>query len=145
MVVKELAPGEVPHYSLPLRQGDTNALLSVIVQSEDNPRLESYVTQDSGKSWSLQSSQPVTTDSIASIWLTSDPGALSAQVGTSGALPDGTILVDFADSLSGWAISSNGSCQGQKGIEPLQCTLQTQVWVTRDGGVSWMEAAPQAK
>jgi photosystem II stability/assembly factor-like uncharacterized protein len=50
--------------------------------------------------------------------------------------------VDFSDALHGWALASETSCSGQKGLEPVICTTQSQLWVTSDGGLTWTEQTP---
>jgi hypothetical protein len=65
--------------------------------------------------------------------------ANNAQLATGQPFPEGTFLADFTDSLNGWALSTSGDCQGQKGSQPLQCDLHTRLWSTQDGGTSWIE------
>ena len=47
--------------------------------------------------------------------------------------PEGTVMLDFAGDLSGWAIAAAGDCQGEKGAvsldgEPLHCIQVGGCW-----------------
>jgi photosystem II stability/assembly factor-like uncharacterized protein len=139
-ITRDLANGENPQYSLPIRQYYGSAQLSVLVQSETNPRLERYLTLDGGNSWERLSSMPWQENPLTNVL----PGGssfdvITAQQAAGQALPEGTFLVDFTDPLNGWALSTSGNCQGLKGSQPLQCDLQTRLWSTQDGGASWIE------
>ncbi len=139
-VTRDLAGGEIPQYSLPTRQDDGTTLLSVFIRSESNPRLERYLTRDNGESWERESSQSLQ-EVLQANSLPGTAGMLAnnTQQATGQPFPEGTFLADFTDSLNGWALSTSGDCQGQKGSQPLQCDLHTRLWSTQDGGASWIE------
>lgn len=139
----DLADGEIPQYSLPIPGSSSEARLPVLILSETNPRLEIYLTRDSGLTWEVLATQPWSADAVAAGWAPagSELTSYSTQQEPRTSLPEGTTLVDFSDPLNGWALSTNGNCSGQKGQEPLACTFLTQFWITTDGGASWMEAS----
>jgi photosystem II stability/assembly factor-like uncharacterized protein len=67
-----------------------------------------------------------------------------SQVNTD--LPPGVIALDFANQESGWAIVQDGNCVGQKssaGGGAWQCTSQTRLMRSADGGRSWQEITPR--
>ena len=141
-VAQTLAPGEIPLYQLPQPQGGLNASLPVVIHSDSNPRLEVYATRDGGQSWVLQSTRPLIGDPYPAPVLPPDFENQATAQGTPAALPEGTTQVDFSDALHGWALASETSCSGQKGLEPVICTTQSQLWVTSDGGLTWTEQTP---
>ena len=145
-VAQGLAPGEMPLYHLPQPQGGLNATLPAVIRSENNPRLEVYFTQDGDLSWVLQSSQPLAGDPTLPGGL---PPAIESQAVPQAepgrSLPEGTTQISFSDALHGWALVAVANCTGQKGVEPVTCTTQSQLWVTSDGGLTWTEQTPGVK
>jgi hypothetical protein len=93
-----------------------------------------YFTQDGGQNW--QGGEltflPIVSDDVDS------PIANP---------PDGFIMVDLADSQTAWVLTQRGTCHGDKipvgatiqSNTAWECTLQTQLWMTTDGGASWNE------
>jgi len=66
-------------------------------------------------------------------------------------LPAGVIQVDWLDVYTGWALTQQGTCQGDKvpvwqvappDTQPWECALQNQLWTTSDGGQTWTEITP---
>jgi hypothetical protein len=52
-------------------------------------------------------------------------------------LPGEVLHLEYADSLTGWAVVLQGSCQGEKGSPEYACQQVSTLWKTVDGGKSW--------
>ena len=65
--------------------------------------------------------------------------------------PQNTDKHSQTDAKNAWALTRNGSCGGYlplgdstplDGTAPLPCVLETHLWMTADGGKTWMEITP---
>ena len=52
-------------------------------------------------------------------------------------LPAGTIDSGWVESGLGWAATSNGSCQGEKGDPDFTCQVDQRLWQSQDAGNTW--------
>ncbi len=149
----------LPHFICD-RVGDgCNQLrLPVIITGRDGASLALFTSQDAGRTWSLENSQPL---GPADAWTGFLPASLTAADNFpanslraflgAGTLPDGVIALDFLDGQYGWALVQNSSCQGIKrpttemapsDPQSFRCELQTRLLATADGGSTWREISP---
>ncbi|HEX9091131.1 MAG TPA: hypothetical protein VF831_06560, partial [Anaerolineales bacterium] len=52
-------------------------------------------------------------------------------------LPQNTILSGWQANGLGWAVTSEGTCSGEKSMPGFTCQLDTRLWQTQDGGLVW--------
>jgi hypothetical protein len=162
--VLPLPAGGRAHVGLPHFIGDrvgdgrTQPRLPVIINGQTGNSLALFTSQDAGRTWGLENSQPL---NLAGAWTGLLPDALSsandfpadslsAFLGA-GTLPDGVIALDFLDEQHGWALVQKSSCQGIKqpaaelapsDPQSFRCELQNQLLATADGGNTWREISP---
>jgi hypothetical protein len=103
-------------YDLPLA-----AKINFTSQTEgclvNNTKDELYHTKDGGLTW-----QTAQRDS----YLLSKPLE-----------PEGTTLSGWQTSSLGWAVTSTGSCSGDKSLFNFTCQVKTALWQTVEGGPKW--------
>jgi photosystem II stability/assembly factor-like uncharacterized protein len=85
---------------------------------QDNRNGAIYTTNDGGLSWQAEKSVP-------------SPLSQSS-------LPNDTLNSGWSSASLGWAISSNGSCQGDKLGSTFACQSSMELWQTLDGGSQWI-------
>jgi hypothetical protein len=83
-----------------------------------------FHTQDNGLSW--------------------QPSELAENPQASANLPDGTTISGWQAGGLGWAVTSSGSCQGDKGTNGFSCQVRTGLWLSTDHGKSWEPINPPA-
>jgi photosystem II stability/assembly factor-like uncharacterized protein len=154
---------------LPAFTNELNGLLPVTLSGEAGSAFVLYATHDGGGSWSLQTRQELEPGSqpgsqlpfslaangrwwagapdAARLYTASAPSERAARLTPAG-LPEGVVALDFATDQAGWALVQEGSCRGYKapagqeappGAEPFQCTLDSSLMRTVDGGRTWTE------
>jgi photosystem II stability/assembly factor-like uncharacterized protein len=115
-------------------------------------------TTDGGLSWQtydLPMAGKITFESLSDGWLmnpdrqqifhTTD-GGLTWQVGehkdqpqVEMALPTNTMFSGWLAGSLGWAATSTGSCQGEKGTAGFTCQIQNSLWQSVDSGETWLQ------
>jgi hypothetical protein len=144
-------------------------ILPVTLANSTNSRQIIYISKDGGNSWDLGTSVdlklgvdpsepiPFSMNDDGSWWIaspgtgkiykSSNPDYQATSLEPTG-LPAGVIALDFFSDLNGWALVQEGNCHGNKlsagqafplDFEPLQCSLQTRLFATKDAGKSWYE------
>jgi photosystem II stability/assembly factor-like uncharacterized protein len=134
------------------------------------PRLQVYLTQDGGESWSLSKEIELVEEPGIALafsagsdggWWAATPDANLLSAGldrqanpaplASIGLPQGVIALEFVDKRVGWALAQAGICRGEKispdqgtvpGGQSLSCNSQSYLVITRDGGRTWQEITP---
>jgi len=139
-------------YDLPTFQNNQDGVLPVTFAGSKHSGIGFYMTHDGGYSWSLattvansteldpgvklpakviDSNQWVVTLPKDKLHMTKDGGKRWKT--TQSNLPIGIIELDFVTSSIGWARTTVGTCAQFK----AQCTNQTAVLITTDGGETW--------
>jgi hypothetical protein len=98
--------------------GRLTVLSSSEARLQDDREGISYQTKDSGLSWQVEKSLP---------------SLLSQQN-----LPENTLNSGWLTANLGWAVTSNGSCRGEKLSSDFTCQSTSQLWQTLDGGTQWL-------
>lgn len=153
------------YYGLPVLESDRQFILPVTLGAP-NPKLALFSTSRPGSEWTLRqvvdlagvpepsSPLPFSLTSEGTWWAASSSmgrlyTAQNASQGTASrvvsGMPIGTIALDFVSQQSGWAIVQDGNCVGQKsdtGSEAFECTSQSRLVRTLDGGLNWEEITP---
>jgi hypothetical protein len=131
---------EIAKASLQFTDTDSGSLTLKLASGNSFHRSREFVTQDGGLTWHG--------GEIISLPVRESKRAVSQ---TGGNLPDSAIFVDWYDQYTAWALSREGTCLGSKipvGSPiireeiPWQCQLQTQLWMTVDGGLTWQDITP---
>ena len=108
-ITSPLSKGTINTIFLPAFIDPQNGILPVMVEEQDERRLEVFFTRDGGASW--RSSYTVTS------------------------LPDGLSEISFITPQIGWGAANIGSCQTS--ADGKDCILVTKLWRTQDGGKTW--------
>lgn len=137
-------------YYLPVFSDEKHGVLPVMITTFLRERLDFYISEDGGNSWTLSGSLAmqaadsefplamtvfdvkhwlVVNPVSGSLLATQDGGNIWQELTT---LPTDVLKIDFITPKNGWALASSGDCSF-----PLKCTLTTGLWVTLDGGISW--------
>ena len=133
----------------------------VVLQQQTSQAFDSGVlvkTSDGGRTWQkydLPSAAPIRNVSRLEGWLTNRNGdqyyhttdsGVSWQAATPGQfpkslapLPEGTTLSGWQASGLGWAITSTGSCSGEKSSPDFTCLSDSSLQQSIDGGLTWQE------
>lgn len=163
------APAGKVFYSLPSFNDGSNGIIAATVADEINPRIELFASQDGGLTWSHRGTihlangeapyGPVQVSAAGpGTWILANPddtrlyrieqqGFTITPFQPDG-LPQGVQSLSFASGSDGWAQIQSGSCSGSK-LSPINstsaqnsgfvCQLQSSLYKTADGGVSWFE------
>jgi hypothetical protein len=123
---------------------DGSLSLTAAISQAKTPVLQTYVSRDGGKSWLLVA----TADLKEGAPLTALPQA--GEV-----FADGSRLHGLSHKFAApvmqlgshggnlfWAVTRQGTCQGQKGEPGFTCVSQDTLWLSTDGGVSWRVVLP---
>lgn len=117
-----------------------------LVSSSNFSLTKKMLTVDGGRSWQTQ---PVQVGSpTLDIHLFRHRGFLSKAIDPR-ILPDAAVRADFLNPLSGWVITQEGECTGDKdsirrdGSGELHCSTVFHLLSTRDGGNSWSDITPR--
>ena len=89
---------------------------------------ELYTTADGGLTW--QAEELKATDLPVENQLLPDE-QIAAE------LPGQVERLDFSDAQTGWAVTVEGDCQGEKGSPDYACRQVSSLWKTVDGGRTW--------
>lgn len=148
--------GIIPSYELPTFFNDQEGILPVTLAGEQQS-ISFYTTQDGGRSWNLAAQEatllpgsPFGTMPTAVVtsqeWMLFLPNGKVRKTSDSGkhwdeqdvpSLAAGITNVSFASQAQGWGLSSVGKCAAPKS----QCSIQTQIMITEDGGHTWTATA----
>jgi hypothetical protein len=99
-----------------------------------------YRTNDGGRTWSIEESGSIIDDDIT-----------LRTINTSG-LQNPIIKAAFLDPQTGWVLMEDNSCEGYKlhpgefvpaGEYGFTCTRQDLLWLTMDGGLTWIDITPK--
>lgn len=151
-------PAEGIAFDAPVARPDGLTVLSVTVQGVDGTSVVAFTSRDRGKSWeeTVRASMPaavgtgvVVPTSLAGetvLALTpdgSEPFRLRLTDGQAGripssGLPKGAVALHMATERLGWAETSTASCGNGKAA----CTVTAGLFVTRNGGESWLPTTP---
>ncbi len=152
---------------LPRFYNDQIGILPVTMADSTNSRLELYISENRGDTWDLETTLdlkldvepaetlPFSLNDVGKWWVasqgkenlytSSNPEHHATPLKPTG-LPAGVVSLDFFSDQIGWALVQEGNCHGHKStiwethpsdFEPLQCFMQTRLFSTQDGGVSW--------
>jgi photosystem II stability/assembly factor-like uncharacterized protein len=142
-----------PTYDLPTFQNSQDGVLPVTFAGPKHSGISFYATHDGGQSWSLTTSVTSLTELDpgqrlpakvidTSHWAVTLPkGKLHTttdsgknwQATQTSSLPAGIVELNFVTSTVGWARTTVGTCAQFK----TQCSTQTAVLTTSDGGATW--------
>jgi len=142
----------------------------VTLLADPDARLLIYATRDGGDTWYRDrevalapGSQPgsaVPFNLQAEVWHLTDPSVSGLTVFDEGqdagaptalettGLPPGTVNLDFVSPELGWALVQENGCSGDKipGYQPdpmpFTCEMETRLFRTEDGGLTWVEINP---
>jgi len=159
------APGisqkaSVSMYQLPTFRNDHDGTLAVVFGAAGQSSLAVYETHDSGMTWTVSSSVPLSENALNA------GGAVTSVVDESTffvaprsrdrftAVTKGTprnqgtfaelatdeaiTTLDFKDDLHGWVLATSGHCNSFKS----QCSQETRLFATSDGGLTLSELTP---
>jgi photosystem II stability/assembly factor-like uncharacterized protein len=113
------------------------------------PANQIYYTEDGGESWNLTETFPEDQSFGQSAPII--PALAVDDHLLSGEVPQGMVALDMNNDLIGWAVVQDSTCSGYKpragefapsSTQPLQCASSSQLQMTDDGGISWVEITP---
>lgn len=100
-----------------------------------------FTTPDIG--WVVMQKETSQAFDVGTLMKTSD-GGLTWQITklddyplSQSLLPEGTTLSGWQATGLGWAVTSIGSCSGEKSTPSFTCQINTELWQTQDGGETW--------
>jgi hypothetical protein len=133
----------------------------VVLQRQTSQAFDSGIlmkTNDGGRTWQkydLPSAAPIQYTSDQEGWLTSRNGDKLFRTTDSGVtwqaatpvqypkalepIPEGTTLSGRQAGGLGWAVTSTGSCSGEKSTPGFTCQSDTSLQQSMDGGQTWQE------
>lgn len=91
---------------------------------------ELYITRDGGRTWRAESPKATVLPSRVE---------LEADRQLAEKLPGQVEGAVFVTEKAGWAFTTQGECQGEKGSPDFTCRQVSTLWKTTDGGGSWAE------
>jgi hypothetical protein len=154
-----------PEWTLSQNGAAIEGILPVTSAGPGQPRMDLYTTHDGGLKWELSSSTPLdtaitpgaplpTAAETAASWVAASPEGqvlipALAQMPGSPALqfappnqPEGVVQLAAGQGVY-WARTSNGVCTGTKGQPDFSCKLETRIYRSTDGGLSWTDISPR--
>ncbi len=132
---------------LPIRTESGEGWLAAVDQRAGRPRLAFYALEDPGAGWrEVGRFTAARGRHHRSLLGMLGPSTLQAGLARLGALPPGTVAVDYWESQSGWVLVQEGECQGPKdpaadhGVAvsaERSCHQLATLLATIDGGENW--------
>lgn len=132
----------IAEVGLPRFDGGMGGWLPVRARVGEETATLIYSTQDGGESWQEDTLRAYSQVLGLEFYQQSKPGA---GIFTPGGLPAGTISTAGIPQGMVWAITQEGSCEGNKYGQdgnPVVCTRVWKLLRSRDGGRSWEEMTP---